>query len=56
MSFWISAGGLIAGGFLLGSLIGARLATQLPKALLGPISGGATVLIGLRMVQARQAS
>jgi uncharacterized membrane protein YfcA len=40
-------------GFLLGSLLGARVATQLPNLLLGRIFGGATVLIGLRMLMAR---
>jgi uncharacterized protein len=40
-------------GFLFGSLLGARVATQLPNLLLGRIFGGATVLIGLRMLLAR---
>jgi hypothetical protein len=40
-------------GFLLGSLLGARVATQLPNLLLGRIFGGATVLIGLKMLLAR---
>jgi hypothetical protein len=40
-------------GFLLGSLLGARVATQLPNLLLERIFGGATVLIGLRMLLAR---
>jgi uncharacterized protein len=40
-------------GFLFGSLLGARVATQLPNLLLGRLFGGATVLIGLRMLLAR---
>ena len=40
-------------GFLLGSLLGARLAIQLPNLLLERIFGVAMVLIGLRMLLAR---
>jgi hypothetical protein len=40
-------------GFLLGSLLGARLAIQLPNLLLERIFGSAMVLIGLRMLLAR---
>lgn len=40
-------------GFLFGSLLGARLATQLPNLVLERVFGAATVLIGLKMLLAR---
>ncbi len=44
---------LICVGFLLGSLMGARLATSLPNDQLQRIFGGATVVIGLKMLLGR---
>ncbi len=43
-------------GFLFGSLLGARLATHMPNLLLERIFGGAPILIGIKMLLARQAS
>jgi hypothetical protein len=44
---------LVCAGFLVGSLLGARLAIQIPNLVLGRIFGGALVAIGLRMLLAR---
>jgi uncharacterized membrane protein YfcA len=44
---------LICLGFLLGSLVGARLATGLPNDQLQKVFGGATVLIGVKMLLGR---
>jgi uncharacterized membrane protein YfcA len=49
----ISVAGLLAVGFVLGSLAGARIAVTLPDAALEKIFGAMVVLIGLRMIFGR---
>lgn len=49
----ISVAALLAVGFFLGSLAGARIAVALPAAALEKIFGVMIVLIGLRMIFGR---
>jgi uncharacterized membrane protein YfcA len=46
----LQAAGLIAAGFIIGSLLGARLAVTIPSFTLEKIFGAVMVLIGLRML------
>ena len=49
----ISAAALLAAGFFLGSLAGARIAVAIPETALEKVFGAMVILIGLRMMFGR---
>jgi uncharacterized protein len=46
----LPAAGLIAAGFIMGSVVGARFAVTLPPPVLEKVFGSIIVLIGLKMI------
>jgi uncharacterized protein len=46
----LPAAGLIAAGFVIGSVIGARFAVAIPAPLIEKIFGGTIILIGLKLI------